>query len=63
MKMGPELIFWKHRCSDFRRYSDSLASIPDLSTLEIRPDHISLIKNRFSLSYSLNKTYTLHATP
>ena len=58
MKMGQELIFWKHRCSDFRRYSDSLASIPDISTLETRPDYTSILNNRFSLSYSLNN---LHA--
>ena len=58
IKMGQELIFWKNRCSDFRRYSDSLASIPDLSTLEIRPDYASTLNNRFSLSYSLNN---LHA--
>ena len=58
MKMGQELIFWKHRCSDFCRYSNSLASIPDSSTLETRPDDTSIIKNRLSLSYSLNN---LHA--
>ena len=55
--MGQELIFWKHRCSDFRRYSDSLARIPDLSTIETCPDFTSIIKNWFSLSYSLNNLY------
>ena len=58
IKMGQELIFWKHRCSDFRRYSDSLASITDLSTLEICPDYTFTITNIFNLSYSLNN---LHA--
>ena len=58
MKMGQELIFLKHRCSDFCRYSDSLASIPDLSKLETCPDYASILNNRFSLSYSLNN---LHA--
>ena len=58
MKMGQELIFWEHIFSDFRRYSDSLASIPDLSTLETRPDYASILNNRLSLSYSLNN---LHA--
>ena len=56
--MGQELIFWEHRCSDFRRYSDSLERIPDISTLEIRPNYTSILNNRFSLSYSLNN---LHA--
>ena len=58
MKMGQELIFWKHRCSDFRRYSNSLASIPDISTLETRPDYTSILNNRFSLSYSLKNLHT-----
>ena len=58
MKMGQEQIFWTHRCSDFRRYSDSLASIPDISTLVTRPDYASILNNRFSLSHSLNN---LHA--
>ena len=56
--MGQVLTFWKHRCSDFRRYSDTLASITGLSTLETCPDYTAIIKNRISLSYSLN---TLHA--
>ena len=58
MQKGQELIFWKHRCSDFRQYADSLASIPDISILASRPDHSTIIKNRYSLSYSLN---CLHA--
>jgi hypothetical protein len=55
---GQELIFWKNRCSDFCRYADSLASIPDISILASCPDHTTIIKNRYSLSHSLN---CLHA--
>ena len=58
MKKGQELIFWKHRCSDLRRYGDSLASISDITTLTSRPDYASLCQNRYALSYSL---HCLHA--
>ena len=55
---GRELIFWKHTCSGFCQYADSLASIPDISILVSCPVHTTIIKNRYSLSYSLN---CLHA--
>ena len=62
LKMGQELIFWKRRCSDFRRYADSLASIPDSSTLEIRPKYTSIIKTGSS-SHTLRTIYMPRATP
>ena len=58
MQKGQEVIFWKHRCSDFCQYADSLASIPDISILASCPDHSTIIKNRYSLSHSL---HSLHA--
>jgi hypothetical protein len=58
MKKGQELIFWKHCCSDFRRYGDSLASISDITTLTSRPSYALLCQNRHTLSYSL---HCLHA--
>ena len=54
MKKGQELIFWKHRCSDFRRYGDALASIPDTTILASRPDYSPLCQNRHTLSFSLH---------
>ena len=54
MKKGQELTFWKHRCFDFRRYGDALASIPDATTLASRPDYSPLCQNRHTLSFSLH---------
>ena len=45
---------WEYRCSDFCQYADSWVSIPDLSTFYTHPDHISIIKNRINLTYSLS---------
>ena len=58
IQKGQELIFWKYICSDFCQYADSLASIPDISILASCPNHTTIIKNRYSLSFSLN---CLHA--
>ena len=58
MQKGQKLIFWKHHCSDFRQYNDTLASIPDINTLSSRSDFHLMCKNRYTLHYSLN---CLHA--
>ena len=58
MQKGQDLIFWKHRFSDFSQYSDSLASIPDINTLSSRSDFHLIHKNRHTLHNSLN---CLHA--
>ena len=53
MKKGQELIFWKHRCSNFCRNGDALASIPDTTKLASRPNYSPLCQNKHTLSFLL----------
>ncbi len=54
--LGQELMFWRKRCSDFKLYRDSMASIADPSQIRCLDNAaiISLQDNRYDAQYAAN---------